>query len=59
VRCRVISVVLFMVSLLCFDGLLPGRDSHVFGLSSEIETYVCYAFKIQSTRGLDERCAYE
>jgi len=32
---------------------------HVFGLSSEIETYVCYAFKIQSTRGLDERCAYE
>jgi len=39
----------------CFDGLLPGRDSHVFGLSSEIETYVCYAFKIQSTRGLDEK----
>ena len=43
-----------MVSVLGFDGLLPGRDSHVFGLSSEVETCLCFPFKIQSTRGLDE-----
>jgi len=43
-----------VVSVLGFDGLLPGRDSHVFGLSSEVETCLCFPFKIQSTRGLDE-----
>src|SRR5207245_2873778 len=41
-------------------GCFPNRDSHPFdGLSSAVEHQICSPFAIQSTRGLNERCAHE